>query len=126
MRKERISLGSSTEREDLARQLVRAHERPVAWCVVDWASEATAALTDLLVADWGPGLCYQPGAPWADPTRPAVLPKDPGTDYPAATENEAVALPFSPVEQDGLPAVTLGIPSGGQLDGADAVPTAVP
>lgn len=57
---------------------------------------------------------------------PAVLPKDPGTDYPAATENEAVALPFSPVEQDGLPAVTLGIPSGGQLDGADAVPTAVP
>jgi hypothetical protein len=47
-------------------------------------------------------------------------------DYPAATWNEAVALPFSPVEQDGLPAVTLGIPSGGQLDGANAVPTAVP
>ena len=57
---------------------------------------------------------------------PAVLRKDPGTDYPAATENEAVALPFSPVEQDGLPAVTLPIPSGGQLDGANAVPTAVP
>jgi hypothetical protein len=76
VRKQRISLGSSTEREDLARQLLRAHERPVAWCVVDWASEATAALTDLLVANWGPGLCYQPGVPWADPTRPAVLPKD--------------------------------------------------
>jgi hypothetical protein len=55
-----------------------------------------------------------------------VLSNDPGSDYPAATENEAVALPFSPVEQDGLPAVTLPIPSGGQLDGADAVPTAVP
>lgn len=49
-----------------------------------------------------------------------------GADYPAATENDAVALPFSPVEQDGLPAVTLGTPSGGQLDGANAVPTAVP
>ena len=47
-------------------------------------------------------------------------------DYPAATEYEAVALPFSPVEQDGLSAVTLPIPNGGQLDGADAVPTAVP
>jgi hypothetical protein len=76
VRKERVSLGSSTERGDLARQLLRAHERPVAWCVVDWASEATAALTDLLVADWGAGLCYQPGVPWADATRPAVLPKN--------------------------------------------------
>ena len=52
--------------------------------------------------------------------------KDPENDYPAATENEAVALPFSPVEQDGLPASTLANPNGGQLDGANAVPTAVP
>jgi hypothetical protein len=72
---ERLSLGSNAERQDLAHQLRRAHERPVAWCVLDWASEETAALADLLVANWGPGLCYQPGAPWADPTRPAVLPK---------------------------------------------------
>jgi hypothetical protein len=48
--------------------------RPVAWCVLDWASEATAALTDLLLHDWGAGLCYQPGVPWTDPSRPAVLP----------------------------------------------------
>jgi hypothetical protein len=74
VRTERLSLRSNSDREDLARELVRAHERPVAWCLLDWASERTAALADRLVADWGPGLCYQPGAPWADPTRPAVLP----------------------------------------------------
>ena len=44
----------------------------------------------------------------------------------AATENEAVALPFRPLEQDGLPASTLANANGGQLDGANAVPTAVP
>jgi hypothetical protein len=75
VRKERLSLGSSADREELARGLLRAPERPVAWCVVDWASEATTALTDLLVTNWGAGLCYQPGVPWADPTRAAVLPK---------------------------------------------------
>jgi hypothetical protein len=75
VRRERLSLGSSADREELARGLSRAPERPVAWCVVDWASEATTALTDLLVTNWGPGLCYEPGVPWADPTRPAVLPK---------------------------------------------------
>jgi hypothetical protein len=75
MRTERISLGSSADREDIARHISCAHERPVAWCILDWASEETATLTDLLVANWGPGLCYQPGVPWADPTRPAVLPK---------------------------------------------------
>ena len=75
MRRERLSLGSSAEREDLARHLSCAHERHVGWCILDWASEATAALADMLVANWGPGLCYQPGVPWADPTRPAVLPK---------------------------------------------------
>jgi hypothetical protein len=47
----------------------------VAWCVLDWASAATAGLVDLLVASWGPGLCYLPGVPWADATRPAVLPQ---------------------------------------------------
>jgi hypothetical protein len=75
VRSERLSLESSADREELARGLLRAHERPVAWCVLDWASEATAALTDLLVSSWGSGLCYQPGVPWADATRPAVLPK---------------------------------------------------
>jgi hypothetical protein len=75
VRTERLSLSSSAEREDLARHLLCAHERYVAWCILDWASEATAALADMLVASWGPGLSYQPGVPWADPTRPAVLPK---------------------------------------------------
>ena len=72
---ERLTLASNTDREDLARLLVHAHERSVTWCVLDWASEATAVLADQLVANWGPGLCYQPGVPWADATRPAVLPK---------------------------------------------------
>lgn len=75
MRRERISLESSADREELARALLRAPERQVAWCVLDWASETTTALTDLLVTNWGPGICYQPGVPWKDPTRPAVLPK---------------------------------------------------
>lgn len=75
MRTERLSLETSTDRDELARHLLRADERPVAWCVLDWASETTAELTDLLVTSWGPGLCYQPGVPWADATRPAVLPK---------------------------------------------------
>jgi hypothetical protein len=74
MRNERMSLESNVDREQLVRQLQRARERPAAWCLVDWASEQTAALADLLVASWGPGLCYQAGAPWADPARPAVLP----------------------------------------------------
>jgi hypothetical protein len=46
----------------------------MAWCVLDRASEEPAALVDLLVASWGPGLCYLAG-PWADATRPAVLPQ---------------------------------------------------
>jgi hypothetical protein len=66
---------SDADRDDLARQLVHGQKRPVAWCVLDWASEATAGLVDLLVASWGPGLCYLPGVPWADATRPAVLPQ---------------------------------------------------
>jgi hypothetical protein len=74
MSNERLSLESNVDREELARQLLRARERPAAWCLVDWASEHTAALADLLVTAWGPGLCYQAGAPWADPARPAVLP----------------------------------------------------
>jgi hypothetical protein len=74
MRNERLSLESNVDREELARQLLRARERPAAWCLVDWASEHTAALADLLVTAWGPGICYQAGAPWADPARPAVLP----------------------------------------------------
>jgi hypothetical protein len=72
---ERLSLSSSADREDLAQNLLHAHERPVAWCVLDWATEQTAGLTDLLVASWGPGLCYQPGLAWAEPSGPAVLPK---------------------------------------------------
>jgi hypothetical protein len=79
VRTERLSVGSSADPEDLARQLLRAHDRPVPWCVLDWTSEATAALADLLVAKWGPGLCYLPGAPWTDPTRSAVLPKTAAT-----------------------------------------------
>jgi len=75
VRTERLSVASEAELDDLARQLVRAQQRPVAWCVLDWASEATAGLVDLLVASWGPGLSYLPGVPWADATRPAVLPK---------------------------------------------------
>lgn len=75
MRRERLSLGSRADREELAQALLRAHDRPATWCVLDWASEATAALTDLLAMSWGPGLCYQPGTPWADPTRSAVLPR---------------------------------------------------
>jgi hypothetical protein len=75
VRTERLSLASSADNDDLARRLLRAPDRPVAWCVLDWASEETAALTDLLVANWGPGLCYHPGVPWADPSRVAVLPK---------------------------------------------------
>ena len=76
---ERLALASSADRETLARHLLRARERPVAWCVLDPASEATAALADLLAASWGPGLCYLAGARWADPTRPAVLPKSAGS-----------------------------------------------
>jgi hypothetical protein len=74
-----LSIGSSPDREELAQGLLRAHERPVTWCILDWASEATAALTELLVANWGPGLCYQPGMPWADAERPAVLPRAAGS-----------------------------------------------
>jgi hypothetical protein len=74
MRNERLSLEPNLDREELARELLRARDRPVAWCLVDWASEQTAALADLLVTAWGPGLCYQAGAPWADPARPSVLP----------------------------------------------------
>ena len=74
MRNERLSLESNVDREELARQLLRARERPASWCLVDWASERTAAFADLLVTAWGTGLCYQAGAPWADPARPAVLP----------------------------------------------------
>jgi hypothetical protein len=69
-----MSLASNVAREEVARQLLRARERPALWCLVDWASEQTAALADLLVTTWGPGLCYQAGAPWADPARRAVLP----------------------------------------------------
>jgi hypothetical protein len=46
----------------------------MAWCVLDLASEETAALVDLLVESWGPGICYL-GGPWGDATRPAVLPQ---------------------------------------------------
>jgi hypothetical protein len=45
----------------------------MAWCVLDRASDETAALVDRLVPSWGPGLCYLAG-PWANATRPAVLP----------------------------------------------------
>jgi hypothetical protein len=71
----RLSLPSTKGRELLARDLERADERPVGWCVVDWASEASIALADRLVDAWGPGLCYQAGVPWS-PTRAraAVLP----------------------------------------------------
>ena len=74
----RLSLGSTVGRDDLARGLVRAHERPMAWCVLDRANEETAALVDLLVPSWGPGLCYLAG-PWANATRPAVLPQSAGS-----------------------------------------------
>jgi hypothetical protein len=63
------------DREAFARRLLQAGDRPVAWCILDWASERTAALADMLAAKWGPGLCYQPGVPWAHPERRAVLPK---------------------------------------------------
>jgi hypothetical protein len=75
VRRERLSLKSTVDREDLARELLRARARPVAWCVLDWASEATAKLTDVLLATWGAGLCYLPGVPWADEARRAVLSK---------------------------------------------------
>jgi len=71
---ERLSLASYVDRETLARDLGRAHERPMAWCVLDRANEETAALVDLLVQSWGPGLCYLAG-PWANATRAAVLPQ---------------------------------------------------
>jgi hypothetical protein len=45
----------------------------MAWCVLDRATEEAAALVDLLVPSWGPGLCYLAG-PWANATRPPVLP----------------------------------------------------
>jgi hypothetical protein len=73
--RERLSLESSADRGELARRLLHASERPVAWCVLDRASERTAALADLLAAKWGPGLCYQSGVPWADGERRAVLPR---------------------------------------------------
>ena len=46
----------------------------MAWCVLDRATEEAAALVDLLVQSWGPGLCYLGGL-WGDATRPAVLPQ---------------------------------------------------
>jgi hypothetical protein len=46
----------------------------MAWCVLDRASEEAAALVDLLVGSWGPGICYLGGL-WGDATRPAVLPQ---------------------------------------------------
>jgi hypothetical protein len=46
----------------------------MAWCVLDRASEETAPVVDLLVRSWGPGLCYLAG-PWANASRPAVLPQ---------------------------------------------------
>jgi hypothetical protein len=46
----------------------------MAWCVLDWAIEEAAALVDLLVPSWGPGLCYLAGL-WGDESRPAVLPQ---------------------------------------------------
>src|SRR2546421_502735 len=79
MTTERLSLDSTTDREDLARDLRRAPERPMVWCILDLASEDTAALADLLAASWGPGLCYLAGARWADPMRPAVLQKTAGS-----------------------------------------------
>ena len=79
MTMERLSLDATADREDLASRLRRAVERPMAWCVLDPASEETAALADLLAASWGPGLCYLAGARWADPMRPAVLPKTAGS-----------------------------------------------
>jgi hypothetical protein len=71
---ERLTLASDVDRETLARDLLRADQRPMAWCVLDRASEETAPLVNLLVASWGPGICYLPG-PWANPTRPGVLPQ---------------------------------------------------
>jgi hypothetical protein len=74
VRTERLTPASDVDRETLGRDLLRAHERPMAWCVLDRASEEAAALVDLLVPSWGPGLCYLAG-PWANATRPAVLPQ---------------------------------------------------
>jgi hypothetical protein len=79
VRTERLSLTPDVDPKTLAQDLVHANERPIAWCVLDWASEATAGLVQLLVSSWGSGLCYQPGVPWADDKRPAVLPKPAGS-----------------------------------------------
>jgi len=71
----RLSLPSTKGRDLLARDLARADERRLGWCVVDWASEAAIALADRLVDAWGPGLCYQAGVPWSPArARAAVLP----------------------------------------------------